>query len=107
MGNGYPVESVTLEALSNRKALSKQEREAKNEVKLQNATDIFNASDKYIGQDKMNLNFDASWETRAAVSKAQLVSSLPGINHSSVWSPEFIKWVKYDKHNLIRQTELF
>ena len=107
INHGYPVESITLESLANRKAYAKQEREAKDEVKLQNATHIFNASDKYIGQDKINLNFDARWETRAAVIKAQLVAFLPRINLSPLWSPEFIKWLKYDQPNLMRQTELY
>ena len=107
ISNGYPVQCLTLESLSNRKAISKQEREAKNSVKEQNSRDIFNASDKYIGQDKINLNFDANWETRCAVIKAQLVNRLPEINNSSIWSPEFIKLVKYDKASLIQQSELY
>ena len=107
INNGYPVESVTLESLVHRKAIAQQEREAKTEVKQQNATDIFNASDKYIGQQTINLNFDASWSTRCAVIKALLVNQLPGINNTSVWSAALIKLLKYDKPNLIRQTELY
>ncbi len=107
ISNGYPVEALTLESLLNKKEIAKQEREAKTKVKVQNANDIFKASDKYIGQRSANLNFDASWETRCAVIKAQLVSSLPGINQDPVWSPEFIKLVKYDKPSLIKQTELY
>ena len=107
ISNGYPVESVTLESPLSKKALAKQERSAKTEVKVQNATDIFNASDKYIGQKKTNLNFDANWETRCAVMKAGIVSSLPGINNDRVWSPDFIKLVKYDKPSIIKQTELY
>uniref|UniRef100_UPI00055AD5FE plasmid replication protein, CyRepA1 family n=1 Tax=Myxosarcina sp. GI1 TaxID=1541065 RepID=UPI00055AD5FE len=105
--NGYPVEAVTLKSLDNRKAIALQEKEAKTEVKQQNANDIYTASDRYIGQEQVKLNFDSSWETRCAVTKAILVSQLPDINRDPVWSPEFIKLVKYDKPNLIKQTELY
>ena len=107
ISNGYPVEAVTLESLDNRKAIAKQESSAKTEVKKQNSRDIYQASDKYIGQAKTLLNFDANWETRCAVMKALLISQLPGINQDNVWSPDFIKLVKYDKPNLIKQTELY
>ncbi|HEY9772144.1 MAG TPA: plasmid replication protein, CyRepA1 family, partial [Coleofasciculaceae cyanobacterium] len=85
--NGYPVEAVTLEALNSRKAIALQEKEAKTEVKRQNASDIYHASDRYIGQSQVNLSFDASWETRCAVTKAKLVNRLPGINKDTVWTP--------------------
>ncbi len=107
ISNGYPVEAVTLESLDNRSAIAKQESSAKTEVKKQNSRDIYYASDKYLGQKKTLLNFNANWETRCAISKAKLISQLPGINKDTVWSPDFIKLVKYDKPNLIRQTELY
>ncbi len=105
--SGYPVSAVTLESLDNRKAIATAEKEAKTEVKSQNAFDIYNADDKYIGQNQVNLSFDANWETRCAVMKAKLISQLPGINRDPVWSPNFIKLVKYDKPSLIRKTELY
>lgn len=105
--NGYPVEAVTKIALDNRREIATQEQEAKTEVKQQNASDIYHASERYIGQSQVNLSFDASWETRCAVTKALLVSQLPDINRNPLWSPEFIKLVKYDKPNLIKQTELY
>ncbi len=107
IAHGYPVESIILESTAQQQAYAKKEREAKTEVKQQNALDIFNASDKYIGQHLINLNFDANWETRCAVFKAKLVNLLPGINESSVWSPEFIKFTRYDKPNLIQQTDFY
>ncbi|NJO96057.1 MAG: hypothetical protein HC764_08495 [Pleurocapsa sp. CRU_1_2] len=105
--SGYPVETVTLERLDDDRAIAALEKEAKTDVKKHNSKDIYNASDKYIGQKQANLSFDADWQTRCAVIKAQLVNRLPGINHDSVWSPEFIKLVKYDKPNLISQTRLY
>ncbi len=90
INNGYPVESITLESLANRKALAKQEREAKDEVKLQNATDIFNASDKYIGQDKINLNFLTTEMAESIETKDQNEVTLDPnmyINNSSKCSP--------------------
>ncbi|MDJ0719378.1 MAG: hypothetical protein QNJ54_35030 [Prochloraceae cyanobacterium] len=38
--------------------------------------------------------------------KAKLCQSWPGIRESEIWSPEFIKLVKYDRPNLIKQLEL-
>ena len=105
--SGYTVETVTLELLSNRQEITRLEKEAKTEVKEQNSRDIYHASDRYIGQSNLNLNFDASWETRCEVIKAQLVNRLPEINKSNVWSPEFIKKIKYDKTQLVRVTELY
>lgn len=105
--SGYPVESVTPEIIDDARAIADLEKEAKTEVKKQNSEDIYNASDKYIGQKEANLSFDADWGTRCAVMKAKLVSRLPGINHDSVWSPGFIKLIKYDKPNLIEQTKLY
>ncbi len=102
---GYPVEVVTLESPKNRKELSKKEKEAKAEVKLQSATDIYNASDRYIGQPQVNLNFDASYEKRCEVAKASLVNLLPEINKSDIWSPDFIKFVKYDKPQAVKQAQ--
>ena len=105
--SGYPVELITTEKLDDAKAIAKLEKESKTEVKEQNSIDIYNASDKYIGQKETNLNFDADWETRCAVTKAKLIDRLPGINHDRVWSPELIKLIKYDKPNLIEQTKLY
>ena len=105
--SGYPVEAVTLESLDHQKEIAKKEKEAKTEVKEQNSLDIHKASDKYIGQNQVNLKFDANWSTRCAVIKAQLVNLLPDINQDPVWSPEFIKLVKYDKPSLIKQCELY
>lgn len=105
--SGYSVESVTPERLDDAGAIAKLEKEAKTEVKEQNSKNIYYASDKYIGQNQTNLKFDADWETRCAVIKAQLVNRLPGINIDPVWSPEFIKLVKYDQPNLINQTRLY
>ncbi|MDJ0533188.1 MAG: hypothetical protein QNJ70_11950 [Xenococcaceae cyanobacterium MO_207.B15] len=102
---GYPVEVVTLESPKNRKELSKKEKEAKAEVKLQSATDIYNASDRLIGQPQVNLNFDASYEKRCEVAKASLVNLLPEINKSDIWSPDFIKFVKYDKPQAVKQAQ--
>ncbi len=105
--SGYPVEAVTLESLSNRKTLAQQEKEAKTEVKQQNSHEIYHASDLLIGQKNLHLNFDANWSTRCEVMKAQLVNRLPNVNQDPVWSPEFIKLVKYDKPQLINQCELY
>ena len=105
--SGYPVEAVTLESLNNRKTLAQQEKEAKTEVKEQNSHDIYHASDRLMGQKNINLNFDANWSTRCEVMKAQLVDRLPKINKDAVWSPEFIKLIKYDQPNLIKQCELY
>ena len=105
--SGYPVEAITLERLGNAQEITHQEKEAKTQVKKQNSTDIYHSSDRYIGQEQVNLNFDTNWSTRCAVAKAKLISRLPGINHSPVWSPELIKLVKYDQPNLINQTELY
>ena len=105
--SGYPVKEIILDRADNAVAIAKLEKSAKTEVKSQNSKDIYNASDKYIGQKEANLNFDADWATRCAVIKAKLASRLPGINHDSVWSPEFIKLIKYDKPNLIEQTKLY
>ena len=105
--SGYPVESVTEDRLDDAKAIARSEKDAKTEVKKQNSIDIHNGSDKYIGQKSANLNFDADWATRCAVIKAKLVDRLPGINQNPVWSPEFIKLIKYDKPNLIEQTRLY
>ena len=105
--SGYPVEAVTLESLDHHKVVAKTEKEAKKQVKQQNSLDIHNASDKYIGQNQVNLNFDANWSTRCAVIKAQLVKLLPDINQDPIWSPEFIKLITYDKPNLIKQCELY
>ncbi|MEO0013631.1 MAG: hypothetical protein RLZZ535_2020 [Cyanobacteriota bacterium] len=105
--SGYQVSSITIERSDDSKAIAKLEKESKTEVKQQNSIDIYQASDKYIGQPFANLKFDADWETRCAVLKAKLVSQLPGIIYDSVWSPEFIKLIKYDKPNLINQTKLY
>ena len=105
--SGYPVESVTEDRLDNAGAIARSEKEAKTEIKEQNSIDIHNSSDKYVGQKSANLNFDADWSTRCAVIKAKLVAQLPGINQNPVWSPEFIKLIKYDKPNLIEQTRLY
>lgn len=107
LNSGYPVEAVTPESISQRKTIAKKEKEAQTEVKQQNSQDIFAASDKYLGQKQIKLDFDANWETRCAVMKAGLVSRLPGINHNRIWSPDFIKQVKYDQPRLIRQCELY
>lgn len=101
---GYQVESLIL---TSNELLNEAEKKAKVEVKEQNSTDIFNASDRYIGQSNINLNFDASWENRCEVLKAKLVNSLPNINHSNVWNPEFIKLIKYDKPSLVKQVEQY
>ena len=105
--SGYPVEAVTLERLDNAKEFAKQEKEVKTEVKEQNSKDIYNASDKYVGQHQINLKFDADWETRCAVIKAHSIDRLPGINRDPIWSPEFIKLIKYDRPNLINQNRLY
>ena len=105
--SSYPVELITIERLDDSKAIAKLEKESKTEVKQQNSIDIYQASDKYIGQPFANNSFDTDWETRCAVLKAKLVSQLPGIIYDSVWSPEFIKLIKYDKPNLINQTKLY
>ena len=105
--SGYPVEALTLKRLGNAKEIATQDKEAKRDVKQQNSTDIYNSSERYIGQEQVNLNFDTNWSTRCAVAKAKLISRLPGINRHPVWSPDFIKLVKYDQPNLIKQTELY
>jgi hypothetical protein len=105
--SGYSVESVTPERLDDAKAIVELEKEAKTEVKEQNSKNIYHASDKYIGRKEANLSFDADWETRCAVIKAQLVNRLPGINHDPLWSPELVKLIKYDQPNLINQTRLY
>ncbi|MDJ0746319.1 MAG: hypothetical protein QNJ32_23550 [Xenococcaceae cyanobacterium MO_167.B27] len=102
---GYPVEVLTPTSIKNRKELSKKEKEAKAEVKLQNATDIYNASDRLIGQPQISLPFDANWKTRCEVSKASLANLLPEINKSDIWSPDFIKFVKYDKPQAVRMAQ--
>ena len=105
--SGYPLETVTLERSDEAVAIARDEKEAKTEVKQQNSKDIYNASDKYIGVMQANLSFDADWETRSSIIKAQLVDRLPGINHDPLWSPKFIKLIKYDRPNLINQTKLY
>ena len=105
--SGYLVEALTLEKLDNSKEIAKQEKEVKTEVKEQNSKDIYDASDKYVGQDRINLKFDANWETRCAVIKARLLDRLPGINQDPVWSSEFIKLIKYDRPNLVHQNRLY
>ena len=104
---GHPVEAVTLESIAQRAAIALCEKGAKTEVKEQNSRDIFHASDRLIGQSNINLSFDASWSTRCEVEKAKLVNRLPSINESSVWNPDFIKLVRYDRPNLIKQVELY
>ena len=105
--SGYPIESVTEDRLDDAVAIAREEKKAKTEIKEQNARDIYNASDKHIEQKEANLSFDADWKTRCAILKAKLVNRLPGINQDPVWSPEFIKLVKYDKPNLVEQTRLY
>lgn len=104
---GYPVESVTPDKLRDDEEVGRAEKEAKTEVKKQNSQDIHDSSDEYIGQEQANLKFDANWEIRCALWKANIVNRLPRINRESVWSPEFIKLVKYDKPNLIASAALY
>ena len=104
---GYPVDSVTPDKLRDDRSVARQEKSAKTEVKEQNSQDIYDSSDEYIGKEESHLKFDADWKTRCALSKANLVNRLPRINRESVWSPEFIKLVKYDKPNLIASAALY
>ncbi len=77
----------------------------KKEVKHQNCRDIINSSDKYIGQPSLRLNFDAAWEDRCALIKAKIIDRVPGINHHSLWSENFIYQIRYEHPNLITQLE--
>jgi hypothetical protein len=77
----------------------------KKEVKHQNCHDIINSSDKYIGQPSIRLNFDAAWEDRCALIKAKIIDRVPGINHHTVWSENFIYQIRYEHPNLITQLE--
>ncbi|MDJ0727841.1 MAG: CHC2 zinc finger domain-containing protein, partial [Prochloraceae cyanobacterium] len=104
-GNHYLLESIV--AAASFKTVGDLEKDAKGAVKERNARDFFNASDRRINDNDLSVAFDASWETRCEVIKAWLVKSLPGINQTQIWSPEFIKFIKYDRPQLIKQLTSF
>ncbi|MGF1490115.1 MAG: plasmid replication protein, CyRepA1 family, partial [Prochloraceae cyanobacterium] len=107
IANGYQLKSIIKRDFESSELFKEIETEAKEGVKLQNSSDIFNASDRRLNDPDLSLKFDASWEKRCEVLKARIVRLLPAINESEIWSPEFIKFVKYDRPNLIKQLEKF
>lgn len=104
---GYEVELLTLDEIDDRRSIGELEKKSKTQVKTQNAADIYNADDRFVGKEESSLGFDADWETRCALMKAKLLSRLPGIDRDPVWSPRFIKLVKYDEPRAIEQIERY
>ena len=103
--NNYQLESIVAD--DSFKASLELVKDAKTAVKEQNAFDIFNASDRRIGDNDLSLNNLASWEKRCEVLKAWIVKTLPRINETEIWSPDFIKLIKYDRPNLVKQLNQF
>ena len=103
--NNYHLDSIVAE--NSFKISSEREINAKAAIKEQNAFDIFSASDRRIGDNDLSLNNSASWEKRCEVLKAWIVKSLPRINEAEIWSPDFIKLIKYDRPNLVKQLNQF
>ena len=103
--NNYQLESIVAD--DSFKASLELVKDAKTAVKEQNAFDIFNASDRRIGDNDLSLSNEASWEKRCEVLKARIVKTLPRINETEIWSPDFIKLIKYDRPNLVKQLNQF
>ncbi len=100
--DGFPVENLRFEIDRDEKATQKAASDA---VKERESTAIYNAPDTYL--DKPHTILPSSKLNDPAhvmaLKKAQLVAQLPGVNQSTVWSPDFIRFITYSRPNLINQ----
>ncbi len=92
--NGYPLERVILESDKQ----SKQELKAKtNAVKDRESAEIFNASDKFLYSTLPILGENATDADRAALKKAKILTDLPNLEYEDLWSPEFVRFLEFDR----------
>ncbi len=78
-------------------------KKANKEVKLDRATDVFNA--QVDDTTLIKKTFDASYEERCKQEKARIMSLLPGIEETKLWSIDFIHHVLFDNPNAIKQVQ--
>jgi hypothetical protein len=79
---------------------------AKEDIEVERCQKIFDAPDITAAQAaKIASSFSATPEDRHAADKAILKGRLPGIDHSPIWSAEFIRTVLFDDRGLIRRLE--
>ncbi|MEG4048480.1 plasmid replication protein, CyRepA1 family, partial [Microcoleus sp. Pol17_C1] len=79
---------------------------AKEECKDREAQEIFNAPDIDLAEAlEIKRNYSAAWPERCQSIKALLKARLPGIEHSELWSPEFVRRVRFDERSLLSQLD--
>jgi hypothetical protein len=98
--DGYEVERFTPETDEETKQELKLKTKA---IKDRESLEIFNASDKFIGQGKIILGEKATDDDRRAAKKAEIVNLLPTINEDPVWSPEFIRFINFERFGITSQ----
>jgi hypothetical protein len=98
--DGYEVERFTPETDEETKQELKLKTKA---IKDRESLEIFNASDKFIGQGKIILGEKATDDDRRAAKKAEIVNLLPTINEDLVWSPEFIRFINFERFGITSQ----
>jgi hypothetical protein len=98
--DGYEVETFTPESCTD---LNQAYKAVSNQVKNQECLEIFNASDKYQNVAAPLLSDNASLEDRRAFEKASILRMLPGVELDAIWSPEFIRFIRFDRFGILSQ----
>jgi hypothetical protein len=98
--DGYEVERFTPETDEETKQELKLKTKA---IKDRESLEIFNASNKFIGQGKIILGEKATDDDRRAAKKAEIINLLPTINEDPVWSPEFIRFINFERFGITSQ----
>jgi len=102
--NGYSLERVTLKTDKE----SNQEQKAKTKaIKERESLEIFNASDKYLYDIAPMLGENATDADRAAFEKAKILTDLPNLEFEDLWSPDFVKFLKFDRIMAITHRRLY
>ena len=112
--SGYEVEEIitTKDALAN-----SQIKEVKEQIRLERCLEEFNAPNITTEKAReISSNIAATESQRRAAGKRHLLDRLPGIEEETyqeqgeekpIYSPEFIKLVKFDERRLISKLEMF
>jgi len=78
----------------------------KERVRLDECVKIFEAEDITFEHAKDLNQGDCCYEDRLKIEKAMIKESLPKIEVSEIWSPEFLKLQKFDKRDLLKSLDL-
>ena len=96
--DGYELERFTLETDKESKEILKAKTNA---IKDRESAEIYNASDKFLYSIALMLGENATEGDRRAFDKAKILTALPYLEYESIWSPEFVRFIKFDRINAL------